>query len=119
MFNKYKELIEKLFNSVFKSTEQTTFLDYLNVLKYTALILLNIILVVSLFVGMITIPVLLYKKFVSSIKKIDSKELSLDDFNKLEKKIFIRNILYWTALIFLYLPFLIPTILYIISKIIR
>ena len=131
MFNKYFELIKSLFETVFTSGgESVQFIDYLYVLGFTfALIAAAIISVIALYY-MVKLPFIVYQKFVKKIKKeIEEVETAVADqdyskypkdtiantYETLYKSLKKRRIGYIFGVVFVYVPFVIPTILFVIS----
>jgi len=127
MFNRYSELIQKLFNHIVAPESiEISFMDYLTVLWQTLLIILVTVLVVGVFSGVILGPWKAYKKLTFELKKniaemsgisahddtFDGKKLA-EYKNKLRK----RNIAYGVFIVLLYIPFMIPTVLFVMTLI--
>lgn len=135
MFVKYFELIKNLFDNVFRNNgSEVNFVDYLHILGYTFALIGSLILLLGIFAGAIIIPVFVHKRLLSKSRK-KMKELQNCVINKanealevcalskeiaeVEKQIKIRNICFVFGVIFLYAPFIIPTALFIIGKILE
>lgn len=132
MFNKYFGFIKDLFDSVFRGGETVSFTDYLYVIGFTlALIVCFAAVVVALFF-VCKGPTFVYKKIVKKVKaeiaevdnavatknydKYPKDEIS-EIYNKLNAKFTKRKIYFALGVIFLYIPFVIPTFLFIASLI--
>ncbi len=132
MFNKYFEFIKSLFDSVFRGGEAVSFTDYLYVIGFTlALIVCFALAAVALFF-VCKGPFLVYKKIVKNIKaeistvdnavatknyeKYPKEEIS-EIYNKLNTKLTKRRAYFALGVVFLYIPFVIPTLLFVASLI--
>lgn len=118
MFQSYFHLIKELFEKVFHSNGgEVTFLDYLSAVGMGILLLLIVIAIIAGIAGLFFFP---YKGYGFFVKNIDSKlsaaleNAKYDEIMSLEKTRKKRQILYWFLLIVLYIPFAIPTVLYIV-----
>ena len=118
MFQSYFHLIKELFEKVFHSNGgEVTFLDYLSAVGMGILLLLIVIAIIAGIVGLFFFP---YKGYGFFVKNIDSKlsaaleNAKYDEIISLEKTRKKRQILYWFLLIVLYVPFAIPTVLYVV-----
>lgn len=135
MFVKYFDLIKNLFDNVFRNNgNEVNFIDYLYILGYTFALIGSLILLLGIFAGAIFIPVFIHKKLLSKSRK-RMKELQNCVINKanealevcalskeiaeIEKQIKIKNTCFVFGVIFFYIPFVIPTALFIISKILE
>ena len=132
MFNKYFDLVKGLFEAVFKGGEAVKFSDYIQVLLFTfALIALVIAGVTALFF-IVKGPMILYKKLIHkiqlTIKEIDKavedqcydkypKETIESKYAELQSQLTKRNWLFAGLIIFLYIPIVIPTLLFIVSNV--
>ena len=122
LFNSYKNLLEKITSSIFEKTGETaSFLEYLSVvglsLLFAAIIAFTILLIAISAAG----PVFFHKKLFKGIKERKAKfnqDSDIKEYEEIKKKTRNRNILFWFALIFLYLPVSIPTVLYVISVVV-
>lgn len=136
MFQKYSELIRKIFNSIFNQDGSSVTLgDYFQTLGYTALIMLSVALCLVIFISLYYLPYRIYikitKPFVKLInekmsfeyecakeKKTEKFHISNEQF-ELEMKKFRNTKLYFSlGIIFAWVPFAIPTVLFILSSII-
>lgn len=132
MFNKYFDLVKGLFEAVFKGGEAVKFSDYIQVLLFTfALIALVIAGVAALFF-IVKGPMMLHKKLTlkikSTIKELD-KAIEDQCFDKypedtietkyaeLQSQLVMRNWLFAGLIVFLYVPLVIPTLLFIVSNV--
>ena len=131
MFNKYFELVKSLYDAVFVSHEgMIPFMDFLYVIGYTiALIACAIIFVVFCYF-ICRIPFSVYKKLVKNKEaKLDelrntvtgsgydkeTKKIAGAQYMALLKKYSATKVCYVLGVIFLYIPFVIPTVLFIVS----
>lgn len=123
MFNWYKDLIEKLFSTVFaQSGESVSFLDYLIVIGYSLLLILAFVMVLALLGGCVAGPIWGHRKLLGSVKEAIcnfSEDATLEEFQKTRHKLWTRRILFWSLLLLVYIPIAIPTVLYILSLIAR
>ena len=121
MFHSYKQLIDKLFSSVFSgATECLSFKDYLSVIGASLLLILALLGTLALFGGAFAGPFFAYRKTMAGPKKLMAEfdhKMNLESYDKIRHALVIRNILFWSIFIFIYLPIAIPTVLYIISLI--
>lgn len=129
MFSKYFELVKTLFNNVFSSSgESVSILDYFYVIGMTLAIIAVVILGCLILFGSVKLPILTYKKLIKKLKtKRDEllKQIKSDDaenytnlckeYEKVEQTIHKRFIIYILGIILIYIPLLIPTLLFILS----
>lgn len=129
MFSKYFELVKTLFNNVFSSSgESVSILDYFYVIGMTLAIIAVVILGCLILFGSVKLPILTYKKLIKKLKtKRDEllKRIKSDDaenytnlckeYEKVEQTIHKRFIIYILGIILIYIPLLIPTLLFILS----
>ena len=132
MFIKYFELIKSLFESTFKSSgNEVRFLDYLYVLGYTFALIGILIVLICVFAGIIALPIFVHKK-VTKKDRVKMKELQLqiikeekptevfkisEMISSIDRKIVKKNTCFVIGIIFLYVPFVVPTILFLINRI--
>lgn len=126
MFSRYSELIKNLFRHIVKpESVEVSFMDYLTVLGQTALILLVLAGMIAVFSIIILIPIWLYKIYISGVKKkmndllalVQTNQTNIYDLEKCKKNIRNRNILYVIIIAVIYIPFMIPTVLFILTLI--
>lgn len=135
MFNKYFDLVKALFESVFKASgERVHIMDYLYVLGFTFALIAALVAVLAILFGLWKAPVAVYKKFTGKITEdMDAAMNALtsadekDDtdmvaafraeYDALEEKLTRKNIIFAAGVVFFYLPFVIPTVLFIFSLI--
>lgn len=117
MFAKYLRFIEELIN-VIKTGEGTlAFTDYLSVLGNTFLLIGVIVVIFGIFYGSFSAPRLVYKKTVGKIySEFQSlvKNNEIEKIKPFEKRLRNAKIIYFTLFTVVYIPFIIPTILYIL-----
>lgn len=122
LFNWYKELIEKIFSSIFdKSGEVASFVEYLTVVGLSLLFALIVAFTVLLLVGSAVGPVFAHKKMFSGIKErmmSFNKDSDVKEYEEIRKKYRNRIVLFWSSLVFLYVPVAIPTVLYVVSVVV-
>lgn len=132
MFSKYFELVKTLFDNVFLSSgESVSILDYFYVIGMTLAIIAIVILGCLILFGSVKLPILTYKKLIKKLKtKRDEllKQMKSDDaenytnlckeYEKVEQTIHKRFIIYILGIILIYIPLLIPTLLFILSCVI-
>lgn len=132
MFNKYFEFIKNLFERVFTSGgDSVSFADYIYVILFTlGLVSLVVAIGIILFYS-VKLPVILYKKIVKKIQvKITETEDKVEKMAKsnnqpeecivkeldiLYSKLLKRKILYIAGVVLIYVPLLIPTLLFLFS----
>ena len=122
MFSWYKDLLEKIFGVIFeKSGETVGFLDYLSVLGLSLLFALMVFIIIAVLVGAGTGPFFAHRKLFAAVKremKAFDANSSLEALNALKRKLWTRRVIYWAAFGFVYIPVIIPTILYILSLVV-
>lgn len=132
MFNKYFDLVKGLFEAVFKGGEAVKFSDYIQVLLFTfALIALAVAGIAVLFF-IVKGPMILHKKLTHkiqlTIKEIDKavEEQCFDKYPEdtiepkyaeLQSQLVKRNWLFAGLIVLLYIPLVIPTLLFIVSNV--
>lgn len=118
MFQSYLQLLRDLFEKVFDHAGGVvTFLDYLQAVGMGILLLLIIVVIIAGIIGLFFFPYKGYGFFVKNInqKLSDAVENgSHEEITLLENSKRKRSIFYWTCLVVIYVPFAIPTVLYII-----
>ena len=118
MFQSYLQLLRDLFEKVFDHAGGVvTFLDYLQAVGMGILLLLIVAVIIAGIIGLFFFPYKGYGFFVKNInqKLSDAVENgSHEEITLLEKLKRKRSIFYWTCLVIIYVPFAIPTVLYII-----
>lgn len=118
MFQSYLQLLRDLFEKVFHHAGgEVTFLDYLQAVGMGILLLLIVAVIIAGIIGLFFFPYKGYGFFVKNInqKLSDAVENgSHEEITLLEKLKRKRSIFYWTCLVVIYVPFAIPTVLYII-----
>lgn len=128
MFTKYFEVVKTLFEAVFRNSgENIRFTDYLYVLGFTFALIGGVIVAIVMLALIVVLPVLVYKKLTKKThekiteyhEKIESGkcEGALIGISKEENTLKIKRICFSVGVIFVYVPFVIPTLLFIISKI--
>lgn len=134
MFNKYFDLIKTLFENVFRSGgEGVRFVDYLYVLGFTLALILCAGALCAIVYGLYKLPAVVYKKLTKRVfaelhaveKQITSGESHqviceykvYEKYESLLKTLKIKRICFAIGIIFIYIPFAIPTVLFIISMI--
>ena len=122
LFNWYKDLIEKIFSSIFDKTgEVASFVEYLTVVGLSLLFALIVAFTISLFIGSAVGPIFTYKKMFSGIKErmmSFNKDSDVKEYEEIRKKYRNRIVLFWSLLIFVYIPVAIPTVLYVVSVVV-
>lgn len=118
MFQNYLQLLGDLFEKVFHHTGgEVTFLDYLSAVGMGILLLLIVVVIIAGTIGLFFFPYKGYSFFVKNInqKLSDAVENgNYEEITSLEKSKRKKSIFYWTCLFVVYVPFAIPTVLYII-----
>ena len=122
MFVWYKDLLEKIFGAIFeKSGETVGFMDYLSVLGLSLLFALMALVLIAVLVGAAAGPFCAHRKLFASVKrsmKSFDQHSTLDALNALKRKLWTRRVIYWGVFAFVYVPVIIPTILYILSLVV-
>lgn len=122
MLNRYFSFIKNIFDGIFSGTgKNVSFLDLLQTIGFTILIILFVALIFSFLFGSVKLPCVTYEKITAGIKdKIatfyTSKDFSVDEVNALENKLRKRKFGFICGLFF-YIPIVFPIILYIIDLI--
>ena len=129
MFGKYAELVKNIFEGISKGKSSATFWDYISVLGYTLGIMGTILVAVLLVYVFVKEPKLIYTKQMDKYKKIqkeisdsllkDRTEAKVERYNNCEKKMSNFKRLFWTGIVFFYVPLLIPTVLILVDLCIR
>lgn len=119
MFQSYLQLLRDLFSKVFHHAGgEVTFLDYLQAVGMGILLLLIAVVIIAGIVGLFFFPYKGYGFFVKNINQKLSDAVKngsyYDEITSLEKSKRKRSIFYLTCLVVVYIPFVIPTVLYII-----
>lgn len=133
MFNKYFDLVKSLFDAVFvKGGSAVHFTDYLKVLGFTLAIIVCVVLILAVLFFVGKGPVAVYKKLTKKIngeikateKVIETKEYGeytaetiFNRYDELLKNLKKRKLAFSAGVVFLYIPFVIPTLLFIFSLI--
>jgi hypothetical protein len=132
MFNKYFDLVNGLFDAVFKGGEAVRVTDYLTLIGWTLALIGIFIASVAVLFFIVKGPMIIYGKLVSkiknTIKEIDNaianqcfdkypKETIETKYKELNSKLIKRNLLFAGLIIFLYIPIVIPTLLFIASNV--
>lgn len=131
MLKKYLEFLKAVFESITHKGGEITFHDYLSGIGMSIAIVAIIVLFIILLAGGWKFPFYLHKKFIADLKKKKeelvealiaaennpSREKGLlesleNDVTAIDKKISQRTKLFIVGVITLYLPIVIPTILY-------
>lgn len=127
MFENYKNLIQTLFNNIFHNGDTpVSFLQYLQVIGMSLLLMLLLIIGISFIISIFILPkkciIWLTRNITSEINKELSPEKTDTDFAKvfqLEKKLKSRKIFGCLGIILIYIPIGIPTILFIMDLLTR
>ena len=122
MFLKYSQLVGKLFTELWNNKQSADFFVLLKTIGCSLMLVLSIILIILLTVFVIAGPYKFYGFFLSNINKTLTDELSkanpdIENVHKLNKKVRNRKIAFWSLLIFVYLPIMVPTVLYLLNLI--
>lgn len=124
MLKKYLELLKRLIESFTKTGDIASFADYIEAIKCTFIILFSTIGLLIFFIALIRIPFMLYKKLTYHLveqlnkinKEIIDKQNGEEDiykkFNEVTEKLRRIKIIYWAGFTALYVPFMIPTFLF-------
>lgn len=129
MLKNYFSFIENLFKSLTTSNvENISFSDYLLAIGYGVGTLLLVSLFIVLLVILAYVPLygrkILLKNDIEAMKELTAYETKMEwedylaKYNVLNKKMLKKNIVFFSALIIIYLPIAIPTILFVIDKVI-
>ncbi len=128
LFQKYKELIESIFNGITKGDSTATLADYFSVIKYSFLIIGILVLTVCVFFFAWKLPVVVWNKttakVVEELKQLMSnyKHLTSDEIKKIRtlesklKKIKAATVL---GIACIYVPCVIPLVLILIDMVVR
>ena len=132
MFDKYFEFIKNLFEGVFTSgRDSVSFVDYIYVILFTLGLIASVIAIGIVLFYSAKLPVILYKKFVKKLQteiteteeKIEkmaecttpTEENLAEKLDNLCSKLFNRMVLYVLGVVVIYIPLLVPTLLFIFS----
>lgn len=121
MLKRYVGVLKRLIGGIFDSNSSVTLGDYLEALKYTFMLIGSVVLVGFLIVLTVWVPKRVYRKFVEEleikISKLYKKEGTTEEYtNKLYKELRRNKAIYWFG--FVYVPFMIPTVLLVMDLII-
>jgi len=115
MISKYLESLQALFEAI-KTGRDFTFLDYLTTIGLTISLMAMIVVVVIAVIAMCVGPKKVYNKFMADLEvkagEIIASKIYGKEWKELEKKIRNRKIMFAIGIVTLYLPIVIPTILY-------
>ena len=122
MFKRYFELVKNLFESISSGSTEVTFGEYLMTIGYTLGIAAIIVIILILVTSSVYGPIAVHKKlFASLVKKRNELcaegNCAVDQIKEVKevlKKIRIRTILYVLGLVILYIPIMVPTVLYLL-----
>lgn len=132
MFDKYFEFIKNLFEGVFTSgRDSVSFVDYIYVILFTLGLIASVIAIGIVLFYSAKLPVILYKKFVKKLQteiteteeKIEkmaecttpTEENLAEKLDNLCSKLFNRMVLYILGVVVIYIPLLVPTLLFVLS----
>lgn len=132
MFNKYFEFIKNLFERVFTSGgDSVSFVDYIYIILFTLGFIASVIAIGIVLFYSAKLPVILYKKFVKKLQteiteteeKIEkmaecttpTEENLAEKLDNLCSKLFNRMVLYVLGVVVIYIPLLVPTLLFVFS----
>ena len=130
MFDKYFEFIKNLFEGVFTSgRDSVSFVDYIYVILFTLGLIASVIAIGIVLFYSAKLPVILYKKFVKKLQteiteteeKIEkmaecttpTEENLAEKLDNLCSKLFNRMVLYVLGVVVIYIPLLVPTLLFV------
>lgn len=117
MFKHYLQFISNIIDTVKTGKGDVTFWDYLGVLGNTFLIVLVIAIIIVLAIGCFAGPKFIWGKLVGTVEKTLSDSLlakEIDKISAFETTLRRRKILFYVLLFGMYLPFVIPTFLYVL-----
>ena len=117
MFKHYLQFISNIIDTVKTGKGDITFWDYLGVLGNTFLLVLIIVLIIALAAGCFAGPKYTWGKLVGTVEKTLSDTLLEGKFEKihaLEATLKKRKILFFILLFGAYMPFVVPTFLYVL-----
>ena len=130
MFDKYFEFIKNLFERVFTSGgNSVSFVDYIYVILFTLGLIASVIAIGIVLFYSAKLPVILYKKFAKKLQteiteteeKIEkmaecttpTEENLAEKLDNLCSKLFNRMVLYVLGVVVIYIPLLVPTLLFV------
>ena len=128
LFQKYKELIESIFNGITKGDSTATLADYFSVIKYSFLIIGILGLTVFVFFLTWKLPVVVWKKTTAKVVEEINQlmgnyyQLTSEEIKKIGtlksklKKIKAANIF---GIACIYVPCIIPLVLILIDMVVR
>lgn len=118
MLKKYLDLLSSIYS---ENGTRFDFSTYLQVLKYTCGLMGVILGILVLIVATIGLPVIFYKNFVSKYKPerfipdLDVENFDRKAYETHHKKYVFRKIIYFVCLGVFYIPFMIPTVLFLLN----
>lgn len=121
MLQKYQETLKHLLDGVLHSSSgKVTFGDYLNSVGTGIVLLLILLFIVLLVVGVFFVPTKGYKfvhkaAYQTLNEELMKEELDVALVKKLESSAKRKMALFWVGFVVLYIPFAIPTVLYILT----
>lgn len=130
MFDKYFEFIKNLFERVFTSGgNSVSFVDYIYIILFTLGLIASVIAIGIVLFYSAKLPVILYKKFAKKLQteiteteeKIEkmaecttpTEENLAEKLDNLCSKLFNRMVLYVLGVVVIYIPLLVPTLLFV------
>lgn len=125
MFSRYLQFINGIIDTLKSGKGELTFFDYLSVLGQTFLLIGVLAIIVAIIFASIGAPKFVWTKTVGKInvklnellKSLNgtSEDISAyEDMDTLEKKLKKSKIVYFILLFAVYIPFIVPTILYVL-----
>lgn len=117
MFKKYVDFIKQAFNAIVSGGE-VSLTDYLRAVGYGLGLMLVILFSGLLLFGSVLVPIKIYQKFISrDIDKLTSADMALN--SSLLKKITRKKTLFFVGTIFVYIPVMVPTLLFVFELVTR
>lgn len=123
MLKRYVGVLKRLISGIFDSNSSVTLGDYLEALKYTFMLIGSVVLVGLVVTLVVWLPKKVYRKFVGElevkISQLYRTEGATEEYtNKLYKELRRNKAIYWFGFGFVYVPFMIPTVLLVMDLII-
>lgn len=122
MFSRYLQFINGIIDTLRSGKGELTFFDYLSVLGQTFLLIGVLAIIVAIIAASIGAPKLVWTKTVGKIN-VKLNDVLLNDvlnseayskIRELENKLKKSKIVYFALLFAVYIPFIVPTILYVL-----
>lgn len=127
MFNKYLEFLRSCLEQFSAEGKQVTFLDYLEAIGLTLMLIATILCTFTVLLGVFCLPVVYYRHKVKKLradiaeafKNHSDKSMSNSEIKKPCNKLRTFQVVYAIGLVVVYIPIAIPTLLFLASLVLH